>query len=200
MSAYDDMQERSEEVRQDSKPRSFPSRDESYETLRQPQPPEIPVELLPAILGFLTTDTDEHAQAALYQACLACYAFNAVAQPLLYRAPVIRGAKQPTQVTVARLLRTLQARPDLAHSVRSLPLGLWTAAMRDESLIDRRIVSKTALDLLDLCPHLEHLDFPWVTMALAHDTAVRIKRQKDLQSLTLGVGIATRGMCLPFCH
>ncbi|BGP27262.1 hypothetical protein JCM10295v2_006226 [Rhodotorula toruloides] len=89
------------------------------------------------------------------------------------------------------LLRTLEARDDLARSVQKLDLGRWTARCSSEAKVDRRQISSLAVKLVVTCPALKVLSLPFVVQADKKDLVVALKQLVQFERLTIDEAVAT---------
>ncbi|KAI5475629.1 hypothetical protein MNV49_001090 [Pseudohyphozyma bogoriensis] len=156
--------------------------------------PSLPIDLIFPILHHLVHTSDRPTStSALEQLCLVSRLFRTHAQPLLYASPHLTPASQidprPLIVRARSLARTLQARPDLAATVRHLDLGKWTNSLKEEARTDRRAISLLAVKFVELCPGLRSLNFPNVSFVDVADLSLALAKCDKMEEVVFGDGL-----------
>ncbi|GAA5937058.1 hypothetical protein JCM10213_000175 [Rhodosporidiobolus nylandii] len=156
----------------------------------------LPIDILDLICTAILSFPRAVSTSTLLSLCRTSRAWCAAAQPALFRHPFLSfdapDVTPPrTYSRLGGLLHTLRRRPDLASAVQAFDLGRYTARCQTEAKVDRRLVSRLAVDLAEACTNLRELSVPFVTQADKHDLLVPLRRLSSLRSFTFGEGAST---------
>ncbi|GAA6012791.1 hypothetical protein JCM10207_005361 [Rhodosporidiobolus poonsookiae] len=120
-------------------------------------------------------------------------AWRSAAQSALFRDPYLSfdapdRIEPRTHARLQDLNRTLLNRLDLAAAVAAFDLGSFTSRCLTEAKVDRRLVSRTSIELVRACPKLRHLSLPFVVKADKADLLAALRTCCSLTSFTFGSG------------
>ncbi|KAM0786884.1 hypothetical protein ACM66B_002309 [Microbotryomycetes sp. NB124-2] len=164
---------------------------------------DLPTEIILCILQAVELLPDDDRIVTLYSLSLVSHAFSGLAQQSLHKYPhlldkddalLARHGRSHSTVfpRFQSLLKTLERRPDLARTVRSLPLGTWTHRIRTHyAHVDRRRTSEMSIAFVLLCRRISSLNFPGVVIIQQADLFGALRGLDSLESLTLGAGLST---------
>jgi hypothetical protein len=164
----------------------------------------LPIDIIHAILESISTFSPAEATHCYLSLALVASSWREPAQLHLFRRPFLPsppasnapGRFRHPLHTYPRLLllkETLETRPHLAASVQSLSLGLWTTSIKRETARDRRLSSRLAVEILQLCPslcpNLRELSWPGVVRLDKAEAAQALQRLHGIEVLRFGDGV-----------
>ncbi|GAA5853162.1 hypothetical protein JCM8547_000222 [Rhodosporidiobolus lusitaniae] len=155
--------------------------------------PTLPLDILDLIAEAVTSFPPAISTSTLISLSLVSRAWSAAAQPALHRTPFFSfdapDTTPPRTFTrLQNLLRTLRSRPDLP--VLAFDVGKYTSRCLTEAKVDRRSVSRLAIELVAACPNLRKLAVPFVTQADKHELLSALRRCSLLKTFIFGEGVS----------
>ncbi|GAA5986010.1 hypothetical protein JCM11641_004900 [Rhodosporidiobolus odoratus] len=155
----------------------------------------LPLDLLHLICIPILDFPPAIATANLHSLSLASRAWSLAAQPALFHSPYLSSdpldrVEPRTYARLKSFLEAVQGRPDLAAAVRDFDAGKYTARCTTEAEVDRRLVSRLSIKLIQVCSNLRTLSLPFVTQADKYDLVVALRKLSSLEVVTIGEGAA----------